>query len=33
MVGVNYIQGWLAWQGIKKAAEQRDKDMPKFPLF
>ena len=33
MVGVNYIQGWLAWQGIKRAAEQRDKDMPKFPLF
>ncbi len=33
MVGVNYIQGWLAWQGIKKAAEQRDRDMPKFPLF
>ena len=33
MVGINYIQGWLAWQGIKKAAAQRDKDMPKFPLF
>lgn len=33
MLGVNYFQGWLAWQGIKKAAAQRDKDMPKFPLF
>lgn len=31
--GVNYLQGWLAYQGIKNAAEQREKDMPKFPLF
>lgn len=33
MLGINYVQGWLAWQGVKKAAAQRDKDMPKFPLF
>ena len=33
MFGVNYLQGWLAWQGIKRAAEKRDKNMPKFPLF
>jgi hypothetical protein len=32
-LGVNYIQGWLAWQGIKRAALERDKNMPKFPLF
>jgi hypothetical protein len=33
MLGVNYLQGWLAWQAIKRAAIQRDRDMPKFPLF
>jgi hypothetical protein len=33
MLGINYVQGWLAWQGVKKAAAQRDRDMPKFPLF
>jgi len=31
--GVNYLQGWLAWQGIKRAALEREKQMPKFPLF
>jgi len=31
--GVNYLQGWLALQGIRKAASDRDKLMPKFPLF
>lgn len=31
--GVNYLQGWLALQGIRKAAADRDKSMPKFPLF
>jgi len=31
--GVNYVQGWLAWQGIKKAALERDRNQPKFPLF
>ena len=31
--GVNYIQGWLAWQGIKRAALERDRTQPKFPLF
>ena len=31
--GVNYLQGWLAYQGIKKAAEERNQMMPKFPLF
>lgn len=31
--GVNYFQGWLAWQGIKRAALERDRNQPKFPLF
>ena len=31
--GVNYFQGWLAYQGIKRAAAQRDLHLPKFPLF
>jgi hypothetical protein len=33
VLGVNYLQGWLAWQGIKRAAIERDRNMPKFPLF
>jgi hypothetical protein len=33
VLGVNYIQGWLAWQGVKRAALERDRNMPKFPLF
>lgn len=32
-LGINYLQGWLAWQGIKRAALERDREMPKFPLF
>jgi hypothetical protein len=32
-LGINYLQGWLAWQGVKRAAIERDKNMPKFPLF
>ena len=32
-LGINYLQGWLAWQGIKRAAIERDKHMPKFPLY
>ena len=33
IMGVNYGQGWLALQVIKKAAAERDRNMPKFPLF
>lgn len=33
VLGVNYLQGWLAWQGIQRAALQRERNMPKFPLF
>lgn len=32
-LAINYLQGWLAWQGLKKAAEERDRNVPKFPLF
>jgi hypothetical protein len=31
--GVNYLQGWLAWQALRKTATDREKMMPKFPLF
>ena len=31
--GVNYIQGWLAWQAIRRSALERERNMPKFPLF
>ena len=31
--GVNYLQGWLAWQSLRKTAANREKIMPKFPLF
>lgn len=33
VIGVNYLQGWLAWQGIKRAALLREQRTPKFPLF
>jgi hypothetical protein len=33
MLGVNYLQGWLAWQAIKRAALEREQSMPKFPLY
>ena len=33
MLGINYLQGWLAWQGVKRAALDRERRMPKFPLF
>lgn len=33
VLGVNYLQGWLAWQGIQRAALAREQQMPKFPLF
>ena len=33
VLGFNYCQGWLAWQGVRRAAAERDRDMPKFPLF
>jgi len=33
VLGVNYLQGVLALQGLRKAAADRDRNMPKFPLF
>jgi hypothetical protein len=33
MLGINYLQGWLAWQAIKRAALEREQSMPKFPLY
>lgn len=33
VLGINYLQGWLAWQGIRRAAWERERSMPKFPLF
>ena len=33
VLGVNYLQGSLALQQLRKAAADRDKAMPKFPLF
>jgi hypothetical protein len=32
-VGVNYVQGTLALQALRRAAAERDQNMPKFPLF
>ena len=33
MFGINYLQGWLAYQGIKRTALERERSLPKFPLF
>jgi hypothetical protein len=33
VLAVNYFQGWLAYQGMKRAAAERDLHLPKFPLF
>lgn len=33
VLGINYLQGYMAWQAIQRAAVERDKAVPKFPLF
>ena len=33
MIGINYIQGYIAIQSIKHIALQQEREMPKFPLF
>ena len=33
VIGVNYLQGWLAWQSVQRAALEREESLPKFPLF
>ena len=32
-VGVNYVQGWILLQALRREARRRDLEMPKFPLF
>jgi hypothetical protein len=33
MLAVNYAQGWLALQGMRQAALERERNLPKIPLF
>ena len=33
VIGVNYIQGWIVLQALRREATKRDIAMPKFPLF
>ena len=33
VIGVNYMQGWLVLQALRREAKKRDMEMPKFPLF
>jgi hypothetical protein len=33
VLAINYLQGWMAYQAIQRAAADRDKTIPKFPLF
>ena len=33
VIGVNYVQGWIVLQALRREAMKRDRDMPKFPLF
>jgi hypothetical protein len=33
VIGVNYIQGWIVLQALRREAAKRDRAMPKFPLF
>jgi hypothetical protein len=33
VLSVNYVQGWLAWQALQRAALEREREMPKFPIF
>ena len=33
IVGVNYVQGWILLQALRREARKRDLTMPKFPLF
>ena len=33
ILGVNYVQGWIVLQTLRREARKRDLDMPKFPLF
>mmetsp|Transcript_31098 Transcript_31098/g.57676 ORF Transcript_31098/g.57676 Transcript_31098/m.57676 type:complete len:843 (+) Transcript_31098:140-2668(+) len=33
VIGINYIQGWIILQALRREARKRDLEMPKFPLF
>jgi hypothetical protein len=33
VIGVNYVQGWIVLQTLRREARRRDLAMPKFPLF
>ena len=33
VIGVNYVQGWMVLQALRREAKKRDTEMPKFPLF
>jgi len=33
VIGVNYVQGWIVLQTLRREARRRDSTMPKFPLF
>ena len=33
VIGINYVQGWLMLQALRREAKKRDTEMPKFPLF
>lgn len=33
IIGVNYVNGWILLQALRREATKRDQDMPKFPLF
>ncbi|KAL3784896.1 hypothetical protein HJC23_012499 [Cyclotella cryptica] len=33
IIGVNYFQGWIILQSLRREARKRDLSMPKFPLF
>lgn len=33
VIGINYIQGWIILEAMRREARKRDLDMPKFPLF
>ena len=33
VIGVNYVQGWIVLQTLRRESRRRDLAMPKFPLF
>ena len=33
VIGINYVQGYIVLQSLRREARKRDREMPKFPLF